>query len=372
MNGVTIKGAIDKVDNEGVVGWLYCPEYSEPPIIRAFLHHDVIGETIADGHRPDLEEVGFGDGRCGFDIRFNRPIDASYLPFVTVKPLDVDLHLPTGASGTGYLDLINAIASGFAGAGRNRSVLGGLWTDRSDAPQLLAGRVAVGAVAAELQPVLQELILNGYVVLHNALAPNGVSSKDAASFKTATAGLFAGESDSKLKTALTSVSALLFREPVVRLLRAVFDDHPVVYNLAAVSGDEGFAQASTFETLPSPGECLAIYVGNPSALVQIDVVRDSHELPEFSANGRSRWTVGGVDDLNRFATQAGLSIESLEIDSLDIAIVSPGLMHRVKASKDAPALRAIAAPRRVTPTRFLSGETSWTEVGHVSGARIRV
>lgn len=373
MNGVMIKGAIDRLDSEGAVGWLYGAEYTAPPLIRAFLHHDLIGESFADNHRPDLEEVGFGDGRCGFEIRFDRLIDPSYLPFVTVKPLDVDLQLPVAVNGSAYLDLVNAVLVGFAGAGRTRSVLGGLWTDRLDAPQLLAGRIAVGACAAELQPALQELIRNGHVVLHNALAPNGVSTKDVSNIEMATsAGSRDPGGEGRLKSALTGVAALLFRDPIVRLLRAVFDDHPAVYKLDALSGERVFKQISAVEPLPSPAECVAIYVGNPGGTVRIDVIRDSHELPEFSVSGQSRWTSGGALELSQFAVEAGLSIESFELDALDVAIVGPGLVHRVVASPEAPALRAIAAPRRVTPTRFLSGDSSWTEAGHVSGARIRV
>lgn len=370
MNGVMIKGAIDRLDSEEAVGWLYGTEYTAPPLIRAFLHHDLIGESFADSHRPDLEEVGFGDGRCGFEIRFDRPIDPSYLPFVTVKPLDVDLHLPVALNGSAYLDLVNAVLTGFSGAGRNRSVLGGLWTDRMDAPQLLAGRVAVGASPADLQPALQEMIRNGYVLLHNALAPNGVSAKDLVHIETATSGR--SGSETSLKSALSGVASLLFRDQIVRLMRAVFDDHPVVYKLDSLTGSGNFAQASAIDALPSPAECVALYVGSPNGPVRIDLVRDSHEMPEFGTSGRSRWTAGGATELLQFTTEAGLSIESIELDALDVAIVGPGLVHRVIASDDASALRAIAAPRRVTPTRFLSGDSHWTEAGHVSGARIRV
>ncbi len=371
MNGVMIRGAIDRLDSDGAVGWLFGSDYTAPPLVRAFLHHDMIGEGFADGYRADLEEVGFGDGRCGFEIRFDRPIDPSYLPFITVKPQDVDLHLPVAVSAGAYLDLVNAVLTGYAGAGRNRSVLGGLWTDRVDAAQLLAGRVSVGASPAELQPALQELIGNGYVVLHNVLAPNGMAAKDIANVQTATAPR-AAEDQAKLKGALTGLAGLLFREPVVRLLRAVFDDQPAIYRLNSIDDETAFAQASSFEALPSPGECVALYAGHPDASVRLDVVRDSHELPEFSTRGQSRWTSAGATELASFATEAGLSIESMELDALDVAIVGPGLVHRIVATADAPALLAIAAPRRVTPTRFLSGDGAWTEVGHVSGARIRV
>ena len=370
MDGVMLRGAVDRMDSEGVVGWLYGSSYTAPPIVRAFLHHDMIGESLAEGHRPDLEQVGFGDGRCGFEIRFNQPIDPTYLPFVTVKPADIDLQLPIPASLSAYIDPVRAGLAAHSGAGRPRSVLGGLWTDRLDAPQLLAGRVAVGTCAAELQPALQELIRNGHVVLHHVLAPHGVSAKNVTDFRTVSGR--PAEGDDRLQDALSGIAGLLFRKPVVRLLRAILDDQPVIYGLDTLSYTSPFAQASTFVDLPSPGECVALYVGNPDGLVRLDVVRDSHEMAEFDPDGRSRWTGAGTEALNRFVAEAGLSMEGLELDTLDLAIISPGLVHRVTASPDVPALRAVSAPRRVTPTRFLAGEGSWSEVKHASGARIRV
>ncbi len=242
--------------------------------------------------------------------------------------------------------------------------------DRLDAPQLLAGRVAVGACAAELQPALQELIRNGHVVLHHVLAPHGVGAKDVTDFRTASGR--SAEGDERLRDALSGIAGLLFREPVVRLRRAILDDHPVIYGFDTLSDTSPFIQASTFVEFPSPGECVALYVGNPDEPVRLDVVRDSHEMEEFDPGGRSRWTGAGAEALNRFVAEAGLSTEGLELGTLDLAIISPGLVHRVTASPEAPALRAVSAPRRVTPTRFLTGDGSWPEVRHASGARIRV
>jgi hypothetical protein len=372
MSGIIIRSAIDRLDSDGVVGWLYGAEFVSHPVVQAFLHKDFIGDGIANGYRPDLEQVGFGEGLCGFEIRFSRSVAPSDLAFVTVKPADVDLHIPLPNRSAGYLDVVQSVMAGFPGTGRNRSVLGGLWTDRTDSPQLLAGRIAVGACPAELQPALQELVLKGCVVLNNALAPNGVSHKDVASIDALIDLSAQGGGDSNPKTALNAISSLLFRDPVVRLLRAILDDHPVVYRLDRLSGRQSFGQASSIEVLPSPGECLAIYVGHPDGTSQIEFLRDSHELPEFGASGGSRWIPAGAAELGRYVAEAGFSIETIDLDALDVIIVGPGLVHRASAGLDTPALRAIVAPRRVTPTKFLIGHGSWTEVGHVSGARIRL
>ncbi|MBE7213467.1 MAG: hypothetical protein INR65_20820, partial [Gluconacetobacter diazotrophicus] len=304
MDGLILKGAVDKLDSDGAVGWFYGSDYTVPPTIHAYLNHELIGQGIADAHRPDLEQVGFGDGRCGFDIRFDRVIDPVYLSQITVRPRDLDLHLPVPSSGAAYMDIVGTLVGSHAGSGRSRSVLGGLWTDRTDAPQVLAGRVSVGACAADLQPALRQLIRNGYVVLQHGLAPNGMSARDEANFRLAAeAGATADENG--LRQALGGIATLLFRDTVVRILRAAFDDQPVIYRIEALSGDGDFHQASTVEALPSPNECVAIYVGNASEPVRLDLVRDSHELPEFGGDAQSRWTPAGRHQLSRFAAEAG-------------------------------------------------------------------
>jgi hypothetical protein len=366
---IVLKGSVDRLSADGAVGWLYDAAADGRPVVRAFMHQELIGHAVADMYRPDLEQVGFGDGRCGFEIRFTRPVEPAGLPFVTLRPGHVDLDIPQ-TSRDSYVDLVQAILAQYAGAGRQRSILGGLWTDRTDAAPMLAGRVAVGSCSAELQPMLQELILHGYVVLHNVLAPSGLTRADAE--MVAEAPWRGTEADGRAKAALSALSALLFREPLVRLLRAVFDDHPVVYRLDALHGAGRFGQACGIEPLPSPGECMALYVGHPAGPVRLDCLRDSHEMAELSPRGTSRWTLEGAHDLLAFAAASGLSVESLEVDAMDMVVVGPGMIHRVVAPQGAPGLRAFCAPRRVTPTRFLTGEEAWVEAGHVSGARIRV
>jgi hypothetical protein len=367
-----ITGSIDKLTPQGAIGWLYRRDLTEPAKIRAFLDNEVIGETMAGAYRADLHQVGLGDGNCGFDMIFTRPINESQLPFIKIKPDSIDLSLSLTGKAV-YLDLLHAVLANAHGAGRNRSILGGLWTDRTDAAQILAGRLAVGSCAGELQPVLQELIVNGFVVLPGVLAPNGLTRKDVLALDLQSKGLTQdADHDSRLKEALDTLAKLLFRDGVVRLLRAVFDDHPVIYRLDKIEEETSYHQATSVEALPSPAESLLLYVGFPSVTSRLDFIRESHEMAEFGPSGKSRWTAEGASDLGALARQEGLSIGETEFGNLDIVVVSPGLVHRVSGSSRAPVLSALATPRRITPLRFLSGRDSWVEASHVSGARIRL
>ena len=367
-----ITGSIDKLTPQGAIGWLYRQDLVEPAKIRAFLNNEVIGETMADGYRSDLHQVGLGDGKCGFDMKFTRPIIESQLPFVKIKPDSIDLSLSLTSKSV-YLDVLHAVLADAHGTGRNRSILGGLWTDRTDAAQIVAGRVAVGSCMGELQPVLQELIANGFVVLPGVLAPSGLTRKDAVALDLQGKGLAQdADRDSRLREALDTLAKLLFRDAAVRLLRAVFDDHPVIYRVDKIEEEMPFRQAVSIEALPSPAESLMLYVGFPGGSSRLEFIRESHEMAEFGPSGRSRWTAEGAGDLGALAQQDGLSIGEAEFGNLDIVIVSPGLVHRVSGSSRVPVLSALVTPRRITPLRFLSGGDAWVEASHVSGARIRI
>jgi hypothetical protein len=368
-----ISGSIDKLTPQGAVGWIYRADAEMPTLLRAFLNGEVIGEAIADLYRADLHQVGLGDGHCGFEMPFGRPLSEAQLPFIKIKPEAIDLSLSLTGK-TIYLDLLHALMGNAGGAGRTRSVLGGFWTDRIDAAQVLAGRISVGSCAAELQPILQELIYNGFVVLPGVLAPKGLQAKEA----TALAELAArrpghgSDAESGVKDLLDSMAKLLFRESTVRLLRSVFDDQPVVYRLDRVTDATEFYQAAVVEAIPSPAECMLLYVSASSSVSRLEYVRDSHELGEFGPSGLSRWTKEGATELGLLAEKQGLSITEIEFSDLDLVVVGPGLIHRVGSVAGASVLRAFATPRRITPTRFLSGQASWVEAGHVSGGRVRL
>ena len=367
-----MKGSVDKVTAEGSIGWLYAGPYGPKPLVQAFLRHQIIGEAVADVYRPDLEQVGLGDGRHGFEMGFSEKIDASHLPFVSLRPEGFDLALPVHGTGL-FVDIVHRILTDYPNTARNHSVLGGLWTDRMDASALLAGRIAVGSVAAELQTALSEFIARGHVVFQGAMAARTLGERELGLIDlVARTSRDTFHQKDELRAALSSLAGFLFVAPLLQVLRAVFDDHPVAYRLDVIrTAQPFFAQACSIEALPSPGECMVLYlVGAPGS--RVEFVRDSHELAEFSQEGRSRWAPHGTSAIREFLHERTRSIDTVELEMLDLLAVGPGSIHRVTTAEDTPVLRVLVAPRRVTPSRYLSGETSWLEGGHVSGARLRL
>jgi hypothetical protein len=363
---VSIRGSVDQITTEGAHGWAFDSTTGEPMTVQALYDGRIIGEAFADRHRHDLAAAGFGDGRCGFEVVFYEKVDASLLPFISVRPRGGDVELPRYAA-TGFADFFRGLHARHPGAGRSRSVFGGLWTDRTDARQLLAGRVAAGTAPADLAAPLAALIDNGHLVLRGAAALAGLdeAKREAIARQDAGRPIPAGE-----REALGALAELIFRDAVIRPLRVALDDQPICTRAVPSRDPEAdFIQASAAEALPSPAECVLVVAVTGGEAV-LDVIRDSHAMPEFTGEGRSRWLGASTDAVVALAQSGGLSVESAELTPADLAIVGPGTLHRLRAAPGATAIRAWILPRRVTPTRFLSGTAGLFSLRHPTGATL--
>ncbi len=370
---MSLRGSVDSLDVEGASGWIFDGDRGRPVVVQAMLDGRVIGEAAAELPRPDLAAAGLGDGRCGFEIAFYDEVDPALLPFVTVRPQGGDVELPR-TNLTGFGEYFRALHARFPSAGRPRSVFGGLWTDRTDAPRLLAGRVASGATPADLAPALRSFIGEGYAVLKSALAPTGFAAAELALVESLDADRpLDPRSEHAARRLLEALPGVVFRDVALRALRAILDDNPVIYRAALSRGNGGsFAQPSTVDALPSPAECVALVACAGAEPAQIDVVRGSHQLPEFTSDGRSRWLVAGASAGVELAMSHGLSVEHVEIGPLDLVLVGPGTMHRLRAPEGTAAITASCAPSRLSPSRFISGEAGTFTVRHHSGAVLAV
>jgi hypothetical protein len=79
-----ISGHMDLCGPDLIEGWLYSDAWDGDPIkLQVFVDDNLIGECIADQFRADLQDAGFGDGRCGFS--FAIPADMLILDFSSAK-----------------------------------------------------------------------------------------------------------------------------------------------------------------------------------------------------------------------------------------------------------------------------------------------
>jgi len=371
---MTIRGSVDSLSPEGASGWAFGGA-NPPLVVQALLDGRVIGETLAAQDRPDLLAAGLGDGRCGFALAFHdAPIDPGLLPFVSIRPRGGDVELPR-TNLTGFGDFFRSVHARHPGAGRSRSVFGGLWTDRTDARRLLAGRVATGATPAELHETLRDFIGEGHLILREALAPCLAPPAGLPASGQPLAGAAA-------RGLLEALPGMVFTAATLRLLRAILDDHPTLHRVVPGLDPRrtGFEQPSAAEALPSPAECLLLVFGLsaqvPGPGLRLDIVRGSHELPEFTPHGRSRWLAEAPSDREpaalELAREFGASVETVAIGPRDIALLGPGMLHRLRTPPaGVVALRAWCLPARISPTRMLLPDhDGGVQVVHETGAML--
>jgi hypothetical protein len=348
----SIRGSLDEVRINGALGWAYSPDTREKLTVQAVFNHTIIGEAVAELYREDLAAVGFAGGYCGYDIAFFREIDPLLLPFVVVKIDGGDVDLPRNSL-SGYSEFFGALYRQHPASGRYHSVIGGCWTDRIDAAAVLRDRLEIGMIDADAGSVLAGFLQSGFAMV------------EVGSFSSATCATSGRTPD------LTEVVChVLQSAPALRLLRAVLEAQPLALSFAVAEGsNESFRQASAMEALPSPAECLSLIVPLGEQPVHLEVIRDSHLFPEFAADGQSRWINPSGGAAIGLALQQNGMVDRFLVEPGSIAVVDPGLIHRVSTQPDSSALRVHCTPSRVAPLdRILNG--SHKEITLESGARI--
>jgi hypothetical protein len=335
-----IRGSVDVVTTTEVLGWAYGVGRDAPVLVQAVLNHEVLGEMRAGDYRFDLASAGLGDGYSGFAIKLFRPVDPLYLPFIVVKVDGGDAELPR-APLLGFGEFFSALYAKHPGAGRSRSVLGGLWTERTDAASLLRGKVEIGQVPAQAAPAIKDLIYEGFAIVALGDIPFQADWQSAPAER---------------------VGGLLEDAALLTPLRAVLEDHPLVSKVEWLTGDTALGQPSARNIAPSQAECVEIIMPFGSGVV-LEVVRDSHKLPEFTPHGVSRWVTAGatavtVDGfLDRYELAAGTAV-----------MVGAGTIYRLRCEAGAAAAQVTCLPARGMSAALGAGER--TEEVSETGIRV--
>ena len=345
---MTIKGSLDQLTTKGAQGWIYSKAEDGPVVVEAVLHHRVVGEALADIYRHDLAAVGFGDGRCGFTIDFDMPIEQAYLPLVTVRPTGGDVELPRFST-SGFTDFLSGLYTALPLTGRQKSVFGGLWTDRTDALAMLAGRKTLGRFSDEAARVLEHLIVHGHAVidLPYGEAPN-IEGVDVSDLEHTLGGVF-------------------FRHLVQDVLTAAFDDVPVLISGQVLHDSQrAFRQPSTGQGLSSPVESVALLASNGHSPSSIELIRGSHNFPDFAATGEPRWLLPAGSAALSHAAALGAPIEIVTLRANQVAIIAAGTLYRALHPSADGTVEALTIPRRRQPVRQDYGRP-YREASNVGG-----
>lgn len=341
-----VRGAIDSLTSGEARGWAYAPDRADPVMVQAVLNHEIVGQAVADLYRADLAAAGVGDGHSGYVMKFLRPIDPLYFPFIAVKLDGGDAELPR-ASTLGFGAFFSALHHAWPASGRHRSVLGGVWTDRTDAAALLAGKCAIGQIPPALAPALGELIRTGFALRDLPALPPVTD----------------------WQAALPGCAAALLDQPaLLALLRAVLEDNPLLVAADwAAAETTALEQPSTAIASPSPAECLALVLPFGAGVV-LDILRDGHVLAEFTPDGVSRWAGGGRGAAAAIVAGNGLlDCHTLAPDR--VAVLGPGTLYRLRCPPGNAALRLLCLPARLLPLAIAT-DSLRREILCAGGARL--
>jgi hypothetical protein len=84
-----ISGHVDLCGPDLIEGWLYSDLWDDTSIkLQVYVGAELLGECTVDRFRADLQQAGFGDGRCGFS--FAVPAGTLSLDFTATRLRFVD------------------------------------------------------------------------------------------------------------------------------------------------------------------------------------------------------------------------------------------------------------------------------------------
>jgi hypothetical protein len=167
------------------------------------------------------------------------------------------------------------------------------------------------------------------------------------------------------------LATLIERPAMLAVLRAVLDDNPLVLNVEICMRDTPLVQPSAENRLPSPAECLALAIPAAGQDMAVEIVRDSHRLPEYTASGISRWESDQAHAGIELAAQSQGVITRYDVPVGAIAIIGPGTIYRLCCADGADALKLCCVPSRAMPmTLAIDGNRG--ETVRRSGVRVFV
>ena len=164
-----------------------------------------------------------------------------------------------------------------------------------------------------------------------------------------------------------TLGGVFFRHLVQDVLTAAFDDVPVLISGQVLHASQReFRQPSTGQGLSSPVESLALIASNGHSPSSIELIRGSHDFPDFTSSGEPRWLLPAGSAALSHAASMGAPIEILTLRANQMAIVASGTLYRALHPAADGTVEALTIPRRRQPVRQDYGRP-YREASNVGG-----
>jgi phytanoyl-CoA hydroxylase len=272
------------------------------------------------------------------------------------------------------------------------SRFGGLWTDRRDAAEEIGRRVEAGTLSQAEAEQIRHWVEHGYAILPGAVAPDvcdrlradldrAFAEGDERLLMTSPAvdgfhPLMAGVDSERARVVdvyvfYESAREALFSEPIVRFLRAVFDDAPLLFQSLTFErgSQQPVHQDTNFVVTMSPMELAASWIALEDVRAgsgELAYLDGSHRLPEYLYSGRYKhWNPKRDGDeqhaewrelMERNAERMGLERKTFLPRKGDVLIWAADLAHGGSPVTDPSLTRKSLVghycPKRVDPFYF--------------------
>jgi hypothetical protein len=351
------EGFLERIDNGWVFGWAWNGRLPNAPIeIEVLVDGTSAGRATASLYRPDLESVGKGDGRHGFEAQLPDGV-RTHSRTIEVRFAGTDRSLQGSPRVVAFDDAADA-ATGPA----YRSRFGGLWTDLSNAREVLDGKADLGWITAEEKALLTQWIEEGYVLLQGAVPPETIDRLDAdvesvwrgtsskkcyveflhegavihpasARFKEERAKLL------DLHVHFDSARQVVFHPRVVRFISLVLERPMLAFQSLYFrwGSQQAVHQDTAYVKVSSPLEFVASWVALEDVRPdsgELEYYARSHTLDDFLFDGRHKWMpskstqeVAYLEGLHARSAERGLERRKFRPKKGDVFLWSADLAH---------------------------------------------
>lgn len=113
---VGLRGKAELVSQHRIKGWAWSPDRPTVPVsLIVSANGAMIGRVLANQHRKDLAALGYGDGRCSFDLHLSPPLSPTERYVVEVRRESDGAHLAASPYVLEPATAFDAVSQSFIG-----------------------------------------------------------------------------------------------------------------------------------------------------------------------------------------------------------------------------------------------------------------